>query len=118
MSTTEANPAIGETPEEERLFAVLDAYVASLQTGDEAAADVELPNELVEQYPELAGMLDCLDSLETVRTSWSGDAPPAQSRSPAGRSASTTCWRKSAAGAWGSSTGHGTGRCRRTWRSS
>src|SRR5262245_10619348 len=79
MSSTDIPPAASDTPEEERLFAVLDAYVASLQTGDEAAADVDLPNELVEKYPELAGMLDCLDSLESVRSSWSGDAPRADS---------------------------------------
>src|SRR5262245_5708108 len=79
MSSTDTPPAASDTPEEDRLFAVLDAYVASLQTGDEAAADVDLPDELVEKFPELAGMLDCLDSLESVRASWSGDAPRADS---------------------------------------
>jgi eukaryotic-like serine/threonine-protein kinase len=69
MSSTDVD-AIMENPGDEQLFAVLDAYVASLQTGDDAAADVELPDELVEQHPELAGMLDCLDSLESVRSGW------------------------------------------------
>ncbi|MBL8849565.1 MAG: serine/threonine protein kinase [Planctomycetaceae bacterium] len=61
--------------DDDRLFGVLDAYVASLQSEDAAPADVELPDELVEKCPELAGLLDCLDSLESVRTSWSGVAP-------------------------------------------
>lgn len=77
MSATDVPPAATATPEEERLFTVLDAYVASLQSGDDAPADVDLPDAVVERYPELAGMLDCLDSLESVRTTWSGIAQPA-----------------------------------------
>ncbi|MFO1095649.1 MAG: serine/threonine-protein kinase [Planctomycetaceae bacterium] len=79
MSSTDTPPAASDAPEEERLFAVLDAYLASLQTGNDAAADVDLPDEIVDKYPELAGMLDCLDTLESVRASWSGDAPQADS---------------------------------------
>jgi len=79
MSLTEAD-TVAEHSDDEQLFAVLNAYVASLQTDDAAAADVELPDELVDQYPELAGILDCLDSLELARGCWRPEGE--ESRSP------------------------------------
>lgn len=57
-----------------QLFAILDAYVESLQSGCDGAVDVELPEELVDRHPELAAMLDCLDTLESARGSWSAGA--------------------------------------------
>lgn len=92
MNSPEESSVVHESPDDERLFGVLDAYVASLQTGDESAADVDLPDEVLERYPELAAMLDCLDSLETVRGSWSGvvqesETPTMAASDPAGRRA-------------------------------
>ena len=79
MKSSDEQTVVEEQPDDQRLFGVLDAYVASLQTGDESADDVDLSDEVLEQYPELAAMLDCLDSLESVRSSWSGDPSGAQS---------------------------------------
>lgn len=60
-ATSTANPA--SPADEERLFALLNAYVESLR-GAEAVQ--EPPPELLEAFPELGQLLDCLDALEAV----------------------------------------------------
>ena len=51
---------------EERLFALLDAYVESLRGGGAAATELDPPAELLQAFPELGQMLDCLDTLESI----------------------------------------------------
>lgn len=51
---------------EERLFALLNAYVESLRGAQADGAALEPPADLLEAFPELGQMLDCLDALESV----------------------------------------------------
>lgn len=60
------NPESKNENPEERLFALLDAYVESLRGGTPENGALEPPAELVEAFPELGQMLDCLDALESI----------------------------------------------------
>jgi serine/threonine-protein kinase len=52
--------------QEERLFALLDAYVESLRGRAVNGGELDPPAELLAAFPELGQMLDCLDALESV----------------------------------------------------
>ncbi len=68
-----------ETPDDlpgerdEQLFELLDAYVRALRdTHGEVPAP---PDELIEAFPDLASMLDCLDSLDELALPGVGSGP-------------------------------------------
>lgn len=50
--------------DEQQLFELLDQYMTSLAGGEGAALDP--PAELLEAFPELADVLDCLDTLDSM----------------------------------------------------
>ena len=50
--------------DEQRLFQLLDVYVTSLSGEGGDVADP--PAELLERFPELADMLDCIDTLDSM----------------------------------------------------
>ena len=51
---------------EERLFELLNAYVESLRGKGAEGTALDPPAELLEAFPELGQMLDCLDALESI----------------------------------------------------
>lgn len=64
--------------DEGELFEVLDRYVRSLSSDDDATST--LPLDLLDAYPELTEMLQCLDGLDELARHASAEARP---RSPA-----------------------------------
>ncbi len=76
------------------LFRLLDNYVNSLGDEDSSAQTFQAPDELLHSYPELADLLDCLDSLESLAVppahlmDGSAAVPVAGDRSDKGRQAS------------------------------
>ncbi len=84
-----ANPAADP---EQRLFALLDAYVESQRQTSPDQGALDPPAELLEAFPELGGLLDCLDSLECL----AGPAPAA----PLAQAAAPTILAPSAASAF------------------
>ena len=65
MSVTDHPPESADGGPEAQLFELLNAYVESLRDPAVNADDLEPPEELVAAFPNLAEMLDCLDSLES-----------------------------------------------------
>jgi serine/threonine-protein kinase len=51
---------------EEHLFALLDGYVESLRNAEANPAALDPPAELLDAFPDLGALLDCLDSLEAL----------------------------------------------------
>lgn len=74
--------------DEHRLFELLDVYVASLSGGGEGLADP--PAELLERFPDLADLLDCIDTLDSMAVNTSpmqAESVPAPVDSPSGTQA-------------------------------
>lgn len=65
MSVIEHPRDPADDAHEQRLFELLDAYVESLRDPDVSAEDLDPPEELLDAFPNLPDMLDCLDSLES-----------------------------------------------------
>ena len=112
----------GESSRERRLHEVIAAYLAAVEAGQSPDRD-----ELLARHPDLAAELreflvdhDRMRQAAGVLRPPGAPAPPRprprrprprRGSSPPGSatSAITSCWRRSAAAAWASSTGHGRG---------
>lgn len=59
---------------DEQLFELLDSYVNSLSGSNGDLPDP--PEELIEAFPDLAGLLDCLETLDELALQGIGTVPP------------------------------------------
>ena len=84
MSLTDSSTETGrsEPAQEQRLFELLDAYLESVRSGDTDAESQTPPDELLEAFPELGDLLDCIDSLESVGREWNPATAPFPAAEP------------------------------------
>lgn len=66
MSLADTPRTAASDDREAKLFALLDGYVETLRDGAADAAALEPPAELLDAFPQLGELLDCLDSLEAL----------------------------------------------------
>jgi serine/threonine-protein kinase len=65
-----------DAPREQQLFDLLDSYVNAINGQGEAPVDP--PAEVIDAFPELSELLDCLDSLEGLALPPERDRPPSE----------------------------------------
>ncbi len=72
MSLTDSRASTDrdDAEQEQRLFALLDGYLESVRSGECDPESQTPPEELLEAFPELGQLLDCIDSLESAGQEW------------------------------------------------